>query len=236
MLSNEPLLNLHRQVVDQLGRMIVGGSLAPGDPLPREELLAEHLQVSRSALREAMKVLGAKGLIESRQKTGARVRERRFWHQLDADVLDWRFAAMPTGGFVCELVEMREIIEPAAAAAAAHKRSKEQLSAIRAAYLSMADAIDRDAWALADVQFHAAVLNAANNELMSSLYNVVATALHSFFLLSARALDDFKYSLPHHFGVYDAIRRRSAAQARQAMQRLVDDSRRHLRKHGGVAA
>lgn len=236
MVQNEPLLNLHRQVVDQLGRMIVGGSLAPGDPLPREELLAEQLVVSRSALREAMKVLGAKGLIESRQKIGARVRERRFWHQLDADVLDWRFAAMPTRAFVTELVEMREIIEPAAAAAAAHKRSREQLAAIRSAYAGMSAAIDRDAWAQADVEFHAAVLNAANNELMSSLYNVVATALHSFFLLSARASDDFKYSLPQHFGVYDAIRRRSAPQARLAMQRLVDDSRRHLKQRDGLGA
>ena len=91
-----------------------------------------------------------------------------------------------------------------------------------------------DAWAQADVEFHAAVLNAANNELMSSLYNVVATALHSFFLLSARASDDFKYSLPQHFGVYDAIRRRSAPQARLAMQRLVDDSRRHLKQRDGL--
>jgi DNA-binding FadR family transcriptional regulator len=98
--------NVHRQVVDQLGRLIVSGSMAPGDALPSEELLAGQLAVSRSALREAMKVLGAKGLIESRQKTGARVRERRFWHQLDADVLRWRFATMPTQAFIAELAEM----------------------------------------------------------------------------------------------------------------------------------
>jgi DNA-binding FadR family transcriptional regulator len=79
------------------------------------------------------------------------------------------------------------------------------------------------------------VLNAANNELMNSLFNVVATALHSFFLLSARASDDFRYSLPRHFDVYDAIRKRSGLLARTAMQRLVDDSRRHLH-HGRVAA
>lgn len=236
MAPNEPLLNLHRQVVDRLGRMIVGGSLLPGDPLPREELLAGQLLVSRSALREAMKVLGAKGLIESRQKTGSRVRERCHWNQLDADVLEWRFAAMPTQAFVTELVEMREIIEPAAAAAAARKRTREQLAAIGGAYAAMADAGDRGSWAQADLDFHSAVLNAANNELMSSLFGVVETALHSFFLLSARASDDFKYSLSQHFGVYDAIRRRSAPQARVAMQRLVDDSRRHQKQHLGVAA
>jgi DNA-binding FadR family transcriptional regulator len=236
MAANEPQLNIHRQVVDQLGKMIVGGSLVPGDLLSSEEQLAEQLAVSRSALREAMKVLGAKGLIESRQKTGARVRERRFWHQLDAKVLEWRFATMPTKAFVAELIEMREIIEPAAAAAAAKKRDRDQLEAIGTAYQAMADASDRDEWAKADVEFHSAVLNAANNELMSSLFNVVATALHSFFQLSARAAVDFKYSLPQHFNVYDAIRKRSALQARAAMQRLVDDSRRHLRQSGGAAA
>jgi DNA-binding FadR family transcriptional regulator len=227
--------NVHRQVVDQLGRLIVSGSMAPGDALPSEELLAGQLAVSRSALREAMKVLGAKGLIESRQKTGARVRERRFWHQLDADVLRWRFATMPTQAFIAELAEMREIIEPAAAAAAAKKRDREQLAAIADAYQAMAHAADREAWATADAAFHGAVLNAANNELMNSLFNVVATALHSFFLLSARASDDFRYSLPRHFDVYDAIRKRSGPLARTAMQRLVDDSRRHLH-HGRVAA
>jgi DNA-binding FadR family transcriptional regulator len=227
--------NVHRQVVDQLGRLIVGGSLAPGDALPSEELLASQLVVSRSALREAMKVLGAKGLIESRQKSGARVRERRFWHQLDADVLGWRFATMPTRAFIAELAEMREIIEPAAAAAAAKKRDRDQLSAIATAYEAMAEAGDRDEWAKVDAAFHGAVLNAANNELMRSLFNVIATALHGFFLLSARASDDFKYSLPQHFKVYDAIRRRSAPQARTAMQQLVDDSRRHLHRTGGMA-
>lgn len=143
--------NVHRQVVDQLGRLIVCGSPAPGEALPSEELLAGQLVVSRSALREAMKVLGAKGLIESRQKSGARVRERRFWHQLDADVLGWRFATIPTQAFIAELVEMREIIEPAAAAA--KKRDREQLAAIGAAYQAMADAGDRGGWAKADVEF-----------------------------------------------------------------------------------
>ena len=73
--------NLHGQVIHELGRLIVSGKLAPGESLPREELLAERMQMSRTALREAMKVLSAKGLIESRQKTGTRVREN---HPLEA--------------------------------------------------------------------------------------------------------------------------------------------------------
>jgi DNA-binding FadR family transcriptional regulator len=227
---SEPPRNLHRQVVDELGLLIVGGGIAPGDPLPREETLAERMVVSRSALREAMKVLGAKGLIESRQKTGARVRETRYWNQLDADILAWRCAAMPTDAFVEQLLEMREIIEPAAAAAAAKKRDATQLARIAAAYAAMDAAADLDAWAAADLQFHEAVLAAANNELMSSLFGVIATALHTFFLLSARTAANFKYSLPHHFDAYDAIRRRRPEEANQAMQRMILESRRNMRR------
>src|ERR1700750_362471 len=103
--------SLHNQVVHELGQLIVGGKLAPGEGLPREDILAEKLNVSRTALREAMKVLVAKGLIESRQRTGARAREAVHWKQLDQDVLAWRCALMPTDDFVDKLVEMRELIE-----------------------------------------------------------------------------------------------------------------------------
>ncbi|MEP6899272.1 MAG: GntR family transcriptional regulator [Rhodanobacter sp.] len=114
------------QLIHELRRLIVSGELKPGDGLPREELLAERMNVSRTALREAMKVLSAKGLIQSRQKTGTRVRDTIYWNQLDADVLAWRCASMPTDDFVEKLVEMREVIEPAAGAAAARRRTAEQ--------------------------------------------------------------------------------------------------------------
>ncbi|HEX2082485.1 MAG TPA: FadR/GntR family transcriptional regulator, partial [Xanthomonadaceae bacterium] len=161
--------NLHGQVVQELGRGIVGGKWKPGELLPREEVLAQGMAISRTALRESLKVLASKGLIETRQKTGTRVRDRRFWNQLDADVLAWRCASMPTDDFVEKLVEMREIIEPAAAAAAARKRTPEQLARIKAAYEAMDAATDLDAWAKADLEFHECVLDAANNELMGSL-------------------------------------------------------------------
>ena len=222
--------NLHGQVIQELGRQIVGGELRPGELLPREELLAERMIVSRTALREAMKVLSAKGLIEARQRTGTRVREKKYWNQLDADVLAWRCASMPTNDFVDKLVEMRETIEPAAAAAAARRRDDTQLAALEAAYRAMEAAEELDAWAEADLAFHEAVLNATNNELMASLFSVIETALGTYFLLSARTAANFKYSLPHHFAVYEAIRRRQPEAARRAMLRMVDDSRTNIRR------
>ena len=222
--------NLHGHVMHELGRRIVGGELRPGDVLPREELLAEQMNVSRTALREAMKVLSAKGLVESRTKVGTRVRDPRYWHQLDADVLAWRCALMPTEDFVQKLAEMREIIEPSAAAAAARRGSEEQLKRLEAAYAAMDAAQTLDAWAKADLDFHEALLSATNNELMISLFSVIETALGTFFVLSARTAKNFKYSLPNHRKVLDAVRRRQPEAARRAMQRMIADSSAHMSK------
>jgi DNA-binding FadR family transcriptional regulator len=222
--------NLHHQVIQELGRLIVSGELAVGKSLPREEVLAERMSVSRTALREAMKVLSAKGLIESRQKTGTRVRDPIHWNQLDADVLAWRCASMPTDSFVDKLVEMREIIEPAAAATAARRRTVEQLAALETAYQAMAAAEDLDAWTVADLSFHECMLKATNNELLTSLFSVIETALGTYFVLSARNSANFKNALPQHFKVYEAIRRRQPEVARQAMIKMVADSRSNIRR------
>nr|WP_193569968.1 FadR/GntR family transcriptional regulator [Luteibacter jiangsuensis] len=221
--------NLHSQVVRELGQLIVSGKLAPGEGLPREETLAEQMQVSRTALREAMKVLVAKGLIESRQRTGARVRDVVHWKQLDPDVLAWRCALMPTESFVEKLVEMREVIEPAAAAAAARRRTPEQLADLKRAYGAMAAAVDLDAWAEADLAFHETLLRATNNELIASLFSVIETALGTYFLLSARKAANFKAALPHHEKVYEAVRKRQPENARQAMLSMVALSRNNMR-------
>jgi len=225
--------NLYDQVIQAIGRMIVSGEIKPGELLPREEVLAQRMAVSRTALREGLKVLGSKGLIETKQKTGTRVREPRHWNQLDGDILAWRCASMPTEDFVEKLVEMREIIEPAAAAAAARRRSPEQLAKIKAAYEAMAAATDQDAWAKADLDFHESVLDATNNELMASLFSVIDAALGAYFLLSAQTAADFKYSLPRHFDVYDAIRLKRPESAREAMLGMIEDSRANIKKGRG---
>jgi DNA-binding FadR family transcriptional regulator len=220
--------NLHGHVTQELGVRIVSGALRPGDALPREEVLAEQMAVSRTALREAMRVLSAKGLIEARPKVGTRVREERFWHQLDADVLAWRCASMPTADFVQKLVEMREVIEPAAAAYAARRCNAEQFECLESAYRAMETSRTSDEWAEADLAFHEAVLTATNNELMVSLFSVIETALGSYFILSARKSSDFKYALPYHRKVFEAIRRRQPEAARRAMQQMILDSRANM--------
>ncbi|QNJ99768.1 FadR/GntR family transcriptional regulator [Dyella telluris] len=222
---------LYGHVMRELGQRIVSGKVKPGEVLPPEHTLAENLQVSRTALREALKVLSAKGLIESRTGVGARVLEERHWNQLDSDVLSWRCASMPTDDFVDKLVEMREIIEPAAAAAAARRRTAAQLARIEEAYLAMAAAETLDAWSEADLVFHDAVLQATGNELMQSLFSVIETALGTFFTLSARNASNFRYSLPYHQKVFEAIKRKQPEVARKTMQTMIADSLENLQNN-----
>ena len=107
---------LHREVVHQLGLLVIRGVPAPGETLPDETALGEQFGVSRTVLREAIKVLAAKGLVEPRPRVGTRVRPRHGWNLLDCDVLSWRFEAGPDETLLREITEIRGIIEPAAAA------------------------------------------------------------------------------------------------------------------------
>ena len=111
---------------------IVGGAWEGGAPLPNEDELAAELGVSRTVVREAIKALQAKGLVEVRPKTGTRVRPRRAWHLLDADVVAWQFADMERADDLRELYEVRASIAAAAARLAATRRTTEQLTEIEA--------------------------------------------------------------------------------------------------------
>jgi DNA-binding FadR family transcriptional regulator len=93
--------NLHGQVVNELGRRVVGGTYAAGALLPNEDHLCIELAVSRTALREAIKVSAAKGLLEPRPRIGTRVRTTEQWNLLDPDILAWRCATGADAKFFC---------------------------------------------------------------------------------------------------------------------------------------
>ena len=224
--------NLHGQVVHELGRRIVGGTCPPGQALPNEEELCRELGVSRTALRESVKVLAAKGLVESRPRIGTRVRANEEWNMLDPDVLAWRCATLPDAHFVLQLTEMREIIEPASAGLAARNRSQAQLRQIEDAYAAMAASGNIDEWVGADLQFHSAILDATNNPLLRPLAAMIGSALESLLGLSARKAGDFKVALPDHKQVLEAIRAQDSEAAQQRMASLLADTRARLLKPG----
>jgi len=228
--------NLHGQVVHELGRRIVGGACAPGEALPNEEDLCRELGVSRTALRESVKVLAAKGLVESRPRIGTRVRASESWNLLDPDVLAWRCATLPDAQFVTHLNEMREIIEPSSAALAARNRTPAQLRQIEEAYAKMGAAETLEQWVAADLEFHSAILTATNNPLLRPLVSMIGTALESLLGLSARKAGNFKIALPEHGAVLAAIKAQDGPTAMQRMSLLLADTRARLLKPSPKAA
>lgn len=228
-----PRRNLFSQVVEELGSRIVRGELRPGEALPNEADLCLELGASRTVVREAVKSLSAKGLVDTRTRVGSQVLDPMHWNLLDLDVLGWRYAAMPKEEFFQELFEIRRMIEPAAAALAAERATKPQIAAMDRAYADMQrlghdspEAID------ADLRFHRGILVAARNGLLAQMAGVIGAGLLTSFRINSSSFDVF---VPQHGAVLEGIRRHDPAAAREAMDRLLLSTRDFLVRELGAA-
>ncbi|MCV2369611.1 FadR/GntR family transcriptional regulator [Roseateles oligotrophus] len=208
--------SMHGRIVGELGLSIVGGELKPGDRLPAEAALLERYEVSRPVLREAIRVLVAKGLVISRQRAGATVRPRNEWHLLDPDVLYWLIQAKPQQEFVNTLLEVRRIFEPAAAALAAKAATEAQLQAIGAAYAGMEAATTTEELLEPDLAFHRRIAEATGNDLLAYIGNMLSLALRESIILSSQMPNTHALSLPRHKAILTALRNRDPLGARQA--------------------
>lgn len=223
--------NIHSWIAHELGSRLVNGTYGAGAFLPTEGQLVTELGVSRTALREAFKLLTAKGLIESRPKVGTRVRPRKYWNMFDADILRWYSDSSPKAEFYTDLYVMREIIEPSAAALAAVNRTQDQLEALEQAYLDMTQAeMGTEAVYKSDLDFHLGLLGATNNVFMASLGMTIETALESSFRLSSAIGKEFVDALPGHRAVLDAIRDRDPERARTVMQDILTQAKQALER------
>ena len=220
--SNRGLLG---RVVHAVGLRIISGELPPGTAMPAEAEWGAQLGVSRTVLREATKVLISKGLVESRPKTGTRVRAAEHWNRLDPDVLSWQLAVAPRETFVREIFELRRAIEPSVAALAAVRATDAQLQDMGAALEGMDAAGDDGRRFIGpDLQFHLGILNAVDNGMIRSLSGVIETALTTSMYLSLDNPRGQAHSLPLHRAVHDALCARDPNAAREAMTRLIDDA------------
>ena len=214
---------LHGAIAHKLGTAILAGEYLPGDILSGEVAFSEALDVSRSAYREAVQVLTAKGLVESRPKAGTRVLPRSRWNLRDPDVLAWAFAGEPDIAFVRGLFELRAIVEPAAAALAAERRERTDLKIMKDALAAMRrHTLATEAGRAADREFHDAVLTATRNDALIVLSASIGAAVSwtTQFKQRARALP--RNPIPDHVLVYDAIAAGDATAASNAMRTLVD--------------
>lgn len=216
-------LRLHGSIARDLGVLIVSGRYKPGELLNGEIAASDRLQVSRGAYREAVRILAAKGLVESRPKVGTRVSQPARWHLLDPDVLSWIFEFEPDEKVLKDLFELRKIVEPEAASLAALRRTEEDVDAMARALDGMAaHTLSTEAGRLADQEFHSALLRASDNAFIVSLTSGVAAAISWTTLFKQRDNPLLRDPVPDHKSVYDAVKSADPEAAHAAMANLVD--------------
>ena len=210
---------LHGQIVEVMAQRILSGQIPEGATINVTELQSD-LGVSLTAVREALKVLTAKGLVDARQKRGTFVRPRSDWNLLDADMIRWHFDDDVRPELLEELHEVRGIVEPAAARLAALRSDDSDLAALDEALAGMESADDNLAAAAADLAFHRALLAATGNELLTKMEVIMETGLadRDRLVHTVKPSDD---PIPSHRLVVDAVRAHDPEAAELAMRELL---------------
>jgi DNA-binding FadR family transcriptional regulator len=216
------VLRLHGTIARDLGIAIMSGKYGPGDLLTGEIASSERLEVSRTAYREAVRILAAKGLVESKPKVGTKVSTRDKWQILDPDVLGWAFENEPDLDFLHSLFELRNIVESAAAALAAVRRSEAQLKTMRRAIEGMAHfTLATEAGREADQDFHTTLLQATGNPFIMSLTTGVNAAVNTTTMFKQRNRPLPRDPVPDHVRVFDAIADKDPVRAQKVMSELI---------------
>jgi DNA-binding FadR family transcriptional regulator len=222
--------SLHLRIAEYLGIQVMSGEYAPGAILPTEAALGTSLGVSRTAIREAIKVLASKGLVEVRRKTGTRVRPPQDWNALDPDVIAWKFSNDLTArSAIGDLTELRRVIEPACAYMAAQRASTQQVSEIEKALQDMENTVGKtEATVEADLRFHMAILDATHNTFMRPFGALIQAGLRASFRLTNADTDAYRRSLVKHRAVYESIQKGRAQEAEQAMRSVLRGSQKDI--------
>ncbi len=216
-------LRIHQALAQQIGMAILAGGHKPGDNLGGEIEQSLALGVSRTAYREAMRILVAKGLLQSRPKAGTSVTPRHRWNLLDPDILAWMFMGEPDPHFIRDLFELRGIIEPAAASLAAERRTESQMAEMEAALKDMRRwGLGAEQGQAADRRFHRAILVATANEALISLAGSVGAAVQWTTHFKQRAHKAPRDPVPEHAALFDAIAAQDVATARHTMVHLLE--------------
>ncbi len=211
---------LHSQVTRALAVRVIQADRA-SQPLifPNEAELCHQLGVSRTIIREAVKVLADKGMVAVRPRLGTRARPRAEWNQLDPDILGWQAQLGPDGPFLRDLCEVRLAIEPVASGFAALRARSEEVARIRQCLEQMeagtGDAVDLD------LEFHAAVVAASHNTLLEQLSASVRQPFRTALSFTTRLRASEALALTTRRELYEAIDRRDPLKARTAAEELV---------------
>jgi DNA-binding FadR family transcriptional regulator len=221
------------EVTRTIGLDIVAGRYAEGTSLPRDAELTAMFDVSRTVLRESVKTLSAKGLLNSKAGVGTRVRERSAWNMFDPDVLGWHLEAGIDKRFLRDLADIRLAVEPRAAALAAERRPDESIAILRESVAKMRSfASDTLEFADADLRLHLDVATVSGNPFMRSIGAVIEAALRASFRLSAPTEEkEREITLATHERIVDGIEARNPEIAAEAMTSVIYNG---LRRHGAA--
>jgi DNA-binding FadR family transcriptional regulator len=223
---NSSVSTMSAQVARIIGTRVVSGEFRPGDSLPIESELCQAYGVSRSTIREAVKNLSAKRLIEVAPKIGTRVLPFASWNLLDPDVLSWRLNAQFDNRIVEDLYEMRQCFEPRACYLAARDGTPEDLERIRRCLADMMSMLQTPALAAAaETEFHLSIIAATHNGLFVTIGGAVKTALRVSFALTQKSPGRPAMEMEPYEAVLGAILARRGDAAADAMRRLLELSR-----------
>jgi DNA-binding FadR family transcriptional regulator len=223
---NNSVSTMSAQVARIIGTRIVSGEFGPGDSLPIESELCQAYGVSRSTIREAVKNLSAKRLLEVAPKVGTRVLPFASWNLLDPDVLSWRLNAQFDNRIVEDLYEMRQCFEPRACYLAARDGTNEDLEQIRRCFADMLSTLQNPALAAtAETEFHLSIIAATHNGLFVTIGGAVKTALRVSYALTQKSPGRPAMEMEPYEMVLTAIVARRGEAASDAMRRLLELSR-----------
>lgn len=222
---------LHEGVVQQIAHQIVTGALQPGSVLPTEPELARQFGVSRTVIREAVRVLVSKGLITVRHGSGMWIQPPESWDHLDPLIL---FERVRSGRDVCwldEVLELRKVLELAAAELAATRRTADDLAVMESELQAMRGLVhDPASFVQRDVAFHEAIMAAARNRLLREARRPLSQVLFSGWRLTSRTPERVQRSLEGHEAIYGAIAEGDPVLAREAMRHHLEQFERDIRK------
>ena len=214
--------NLHTAVAEALGSEIASGALPVGELLPTEAELCSRFAVSRTVVREAVKLLSSKGLLRTSSGIGTWVPPVDEWNFLDPLVFSWVRAGGNTEALIRHLFAFRTAIEPAAAAEAARQARPDQVAVIKSALDVMyAAKTDFGQWIAGDIDFHTAIYSASNNLFMAPLANLFREYFQMSFSVSSSNLHH-QHCLQEHTDVYEAIARHAPEAAHEAVVILLN--------------
>ena len=212
-----------RSVLATLGREIAQDLIPVGTTLPPEPDLEARFGVGRGVVREAIKTLAGKGMVSVRPRHGTHVLPRSEWSLLDRDVLSWLVGQKePDRDLLLAIQEVRSIIEPAAAALAAERATRNDRWRINTALAAMETAQDEASAITADKAFHLAILDATHNAVLQGFRGAIDTILNTVFDVAVGSVGWFKDNLPNHAVAARAIESGDAEKARIAMERVLD--------------